>query len=312
MERKVNLFIVGAAKAGTTSLRSYLNQHPDIFFTPLKEPNFFARDIDPAKFTAAYKKRNAFADEAYFKTQPLPELHISFIQSPLQYIELFRDSDQEKYIGESSTAYLYSSVAANKIHEYNPDAKIIVLLRNPISRAFSHYTMALQGGYTDLNFREAIEKDIKKHEKGFGISDLFIDLGLYSQQLKRFYSSFPLHQIKIVLYDDFKLDSNQTLNELFAWLEIGPILVNTHKQMNVSLQPKSKKWNKLLSDIGIKKIASNVLSNSFKQKIKSTYYSTKLGNLSEADKIFLLSIYKDDIKETAEIINKDLSNWLRI
>ncbi|HIE15665.1 MAG TPA: hypothetical protein EYP69_01950, partial [Bacteroidales bacterium] len=79
MNRYPNLFIVGAAKAGTTSLFFQLQKHPDIYFSPLKEPNFFSTDISIDNFSKRYKKRTVFVDEKYFKKQPLTPLQLSFV-----------------------------------------------------------------------------------------------------------------------------------------------------------------------------------------------------------------------------------------
>ncbi|NNM15788.1 MAG: sulfotransferase, partial [Bacteroidia bacterium] len=250
MDRKANLFLVGAAKAGTTSLFSYFNQHPQIFFSPLKEPNFFAKDIDSKLFSKAYKKRNDFIKPDYFEHRPLPQHHISFIKDIEQYQLLFKDAGNESYLGDASTSYLYSEVAAKEIKQYNEHARIIVILRNPIERAYSHYKMAMQGGYTSLPFIDAIKKDQASTQKGFGISELFIELGLYEQQLERYYNEFPFSQIKVMLYDDLNANTNAVLNDVFDWLNLEKAPVNVDEQKNISRQPKSKKWNKILADKG--------------------------------------------------------------
>lgn len=311
MKKKVNLFLVGAAKAGTTSLQSYLNQHDQIYFSPLKEPNYFAKDINPDSFTSAYKKRNQFVDDSYFKLTPLPDAHISFIQSLDYYEMLFKDANNCKYLGDASTSYLYSTVAANEIKNYNPNAYILILLRNPIERAYSHYNMALQAGYTDLSFKDAILQDINNPKKGFGISNLFIELGLYSEQMKRFQSAFSSEQIMVLFYNDYKSNSIQELNKIFNWLNIDEFTPNIDEQKNVSLQPKLKKWNKILSDVGIKKMASSILPDYIREKVKKSYYSTGKNSIAKVDYQYLLSIYLDDIKKTETMLNKDLSSWYK-
>lgn len=312
MNKKVNLFLVGAAKAGTTSLQSYLNQHPQIFFSPLKEPNYFAKDIDTNLFSKAYKMRNDFVKPDYFKQSPLPEHHISFIGDLDNYHKLFKDASNEMFLGDASTSYLYSALAANEIKQYNVDARIVIMLRSPIDRAYSHYSMALQGGYTNLSLLDAIKKDQKAEHKGFGISELFIELGMYAKQLERYYATFPSNQIKVFFYDEFTRDSNGILNNVFEWLEIDKLAVNVDAKKNISMQPKSKKWNKILSDSGIKKAASALLPDHMKIKLKRMYYSANKNSLSEKEKAFLLKIYKEDIVATEKLINKNLADWKRL
>jgi hypothetical protein len=157
---KQMLFIIGAAKAGTTTLQSMLNKHPEIYFSPIKEPNHFCTDIKIENFTKEYK-RNTFLDtDKYFSEKELKPLQLSFVKRREQYLQLFKDAEQEhKILAEASTSYMFSEIAAHEIYKFNEEAKILVILRNPAERAFSHYLMGLRYGYTTKNFREEIEND---------------------------------------------------------------------------------------------------------------------------------------------------------
>ena len=154
MVKKPNFFLVGAAKSGTTTLSKMLEAHPEVYLSPIKEPNYFSKDILPEKFEPVYRKNTFFADKTYFSQKPLKKVHLSFVREEKEYMALFEDAGNEKAIGECSTSYLYSSEAAEEIRKFQPDAKIIVILRNPVTRAFSHYLMGLRFGYSSLDFRK--------------------------------------------------------------------------------------------------------------------------------------------------------------
>ena len=134
---KVNTFIVGAPKAGTTSLHYYLQQHPEVCMSAIKEPNFF---------TAAN------VSDLYYDVDP--------ILNEDDYHLIFSDL-KKKVVGEASVSYLYYPLIADKIFEYNPKAKIIILLRNPVQRAFSHYLMDKRLGLCNVSLLEVIENPQK-------------------------------------------------------------------------------------------------------------------------------------------------------
>ena len=135
-----NLFVVGAAKSGTTAIYNFLDQHPDIYMSPLKEPHFFCDDIRRENFSKQYKRRTRFNIDAYLSNKKLSKKHIAYLNNITHYLELFREHSDEKYLGEVSNGYLFSTVAAQNIYNFNPNAKIIMILRDPCERAFSQWS----------------------------------------------------------------------------------------------------------------------------------------------------------------------------
>jgi hypothetical protein len=310
MKVKPDFFIVGAAKSGTTSLYHYLGQHPEIYFSPIKEPNYFSDDIDVAKFSSIYK-RNTFLDtEEYFSNKVLQNLSITFVRNITHYERLFESGSNFKTRGESSTSYLYSNKAAKNIYDYNPRSKIIVVLRNPIERAFSHYKMALRSGHTKLSFKEAVEKDLRVKNKGWGISELFIDLGLYYDQLKRYYSIFPSDQIRVFLFSDLKNSTDKVLKDCFEFLEVQNVKIEDKTIYNPAKSPQNIWFNYYLTRIGLKNLLKKSVPESMINSIKKYFLKPDKNTLSENDFKFLLSIYEEDIKKTAGLLKQDLSSWL--
>jgi len=312
MDKKPNFFVVGAAKSGTTTLSNWLDSHPEVYISPIKEPNFFSTDIDISLFEPFYKKNTFFADTAYFSNRPLKKVHLSFIRSNENYNALFEDVLEEKAIGECSTSYLYSELAAENIKKYQPDAKIIIILRNPVSRAFSHYLMALRFGYTSKKFLEEIEIDRKRLNKGWGISRLYIELGMYSEQIKRYYNHFAPDKILILLNEELNNNTLQTFNKVCDFLnvsKINHIQLNRYNEANI---PKMPVFNRLVSRSGLKFIVQKLVSDKFKdQVLKLLFSKSDVPVISKSEKEFLLKIYKPDIISTSEIIGRDLNHWLK-
>ncbi len=309
--KKPNFFIIGAAKAGTTSLHQYLKKHPEIYFSPVKEPNYFSTDIKVAHFSPTYRK-NTFLDvEEYFRQPQLTHLQLTFVRKAEHYKRLFKDVSQESAIGEASTSYLYSKEAAANIKAYRPDAKIIAVLRNPLKRAFSHYQMALRYGHTHLEFEEAIKQDYSRAQKGWGISELFIELGLYYEQLKRYYEVFPSSQIKVLLFDDLVDNPAAVLNECHQFLGVTKQPPASFDLYNQARIPKHKVINKLATKWGLKNLLKTTLPQNLQEKLKSGFFSTSASRqLSNESLQFMESIYKEDIQKTSRLIGRELTFWL--
>jgi len=221
-DRQANLFIVGAAKAGTTSLYHYLEQHPDVFMCPVKEPNYFGMDIDWSGFRADYKKATYLDEQAYFSRQKLMPLHNAFISTLQNYEQLYRDSGSQHIRGEASTSYLYSHLAAKEISYYNSGAKIIIILRDPVDRLISHYKMDFASGrQQEKNIAAGVRKDYEAPHKGYGISNLYVELSLYYEQIKRYLDTFERSQVLFLDFEDLSLRPEETMRNVCDFLNIS-------------------------------------------------------------------------------------------
>ena len=164
--RTPNLFIVGAPKCGTTSLDNYLRQHPDVFMSPKKEPHYFGSDL--------YAPR--------------------FIRDWETYRVLFSGATDEAVVGEASVWYLYSQNAAREIHSVCPNAKIIIMLRNPVDQMHSLHSQRLYSGLETIrDFEDALaaEADRKRGQRipphAHPVEGLFYgDVASYAYQVERY------------------------------------------------------------------------------------------------------------------------------
>jgi hypothetical protein len=290
--KKPNLFIVGAAKAGTTSIYKYLSEHPDIYMSPIKEPNFFGSDISWEDFRHDYKINTQLDFDKYFSKKKLIHKHIAFIEDINLYMKLFRNGEDFKILGEASTSYLYSKLAAKEIYKFNPTAKIIIILRDPLERTISHYLMDYSSKkYKTKNILEDLKKDFYSSKKGYGITNLYIDLSLYSEQILRYIKIFPKKQLLFLNFEDIKENQNTVMSNLFDFIEVENIEIENKNSFNTTKEPKNVLAQKLYS---LKWLFPRVL----KSLINTHFYN-----------VFFKQVSKNIISnETIDFINNQVKN----
>jgi len=302
-----NFFIVGAARAGTTSLYNYLNQHPDIFMCPIKEPNYFSlTDLNTIWPDAKYQLTDNDL-KYYINGSMKKQIQLAVISKWENYVQLFKNVKNESRIGEASTTYLPSLTAPKLIKKQIPEAKIIICLRNPISRAFSLYLSDLRLNliHHKINFLDAMK--LRPHN---------LENGLYYKQIKHFLQFFNQKDVKIVLFDDLKNNPRNTVSEIFRFLEVDAefkIDLNVNQnQAKVQRFPViseflikhpvfAKKSLKLLRLLPLK------VSNMVKSIILTEKNLPKLNN---DEKKFLKNYYEEDVKKLSIFLDRDLSHWL--
>jgi hypothetical protein len=191
-----NLFIVGAPKCGTTAWVEYLSTHPDIFFSAVKEPSYFCSDFNWC----------GYHDEA-------------------EYLKLFEASGSARIVGEASPRYLFSKVAARRIRDFNPNSKIIILLRNQEEYLPSQHNQALfmtQENIEDFEtaWRLSGKRDSSNISR-FCKEPKFLDYrasGMFAEQVERYFDEFPEEQIRVFHYRDWSRDPRQTYLEMLRFL----------------------------------------------------------------------------------------------
>ena len=293
MKSKTNFFIVGTAKAGTSSLHEILSHHPQINMSLVKEPNFFSKDIVPDNFRKNY--REAVNTKLFSKAKT----HEMFLRNIMEYEKLFIPSGKD-VIGEASVSYLYSEVAAEEIYKYNPNAKILIILRNPVERAFSHFLMNLKTGYTNnLNFLDEIKKDYNKAYKGWGVSHLYIELGLYFNQIKRFMDVFDQNNVLILDFYDFKKNNQNIIDNICSFLGIDDFTIPSNRiNLNVRKIPSNKLALLLNSSYKFKSFLKEILNKKQIEVIRN--YFLREGSflkLKEKDRYEISKYFEADLKK---------------
>lgn len=310
---KPSFFIVGAAKAGTTSVADYLSQHPQIYMCPVKEPHYFAKDIRLQDLRPILKKRLRNLDlDAVMKSEGKTKLHRAFITDPDVYYQLFSFADKELIAGEASPSYLYSEVAAHEIHSYNPDAKIIILLREPVSRAFSHYLMDLRLDYTNGTFEEALTEDAAAATNSWGSRSHYRELGLYSAQVKRYMNVFPENQIFLLLYDELQADTAAVVQKILRFLQVESDV--TALDLSAKNTAVVSRFNLGLQSALSEKIKTRLKpmlgESALKQKLKKFFYKKpEQSRPAPATEIMLKEYFSKDLQELERLTGINLQTW---
>lgn len=306
-------FVVGAPKAGTTALYHYLRLHPDVFMCPIKEPHHFSTDIRFENYSTFQQKMHTRLDiTEYLKQSRLHYVHIDWVARWEDYLELFRDTTTEKAIGEISNGYFYSRVAAKNIAKKCPGAKIIMILRDPIDRAFSHHKMYLWGGYeTESNFLLAVEKDFNRTKKGWGVSYLYIELGCYYEQVKRFIDTLAREQIQILSYDDWRRDNQRVLNRIFFFLGVDPMALPLQIHNVPKLTPRLPLLQQVMEITRLRYLQRRILPGKLRVAVKALWYSKAEKGPTIEDREHLLPYFLHDIDKLEGLTDIDLSCWKR-
>jgi hypothetical protein len=296
-----NFLIIGAGKAGTRSLYSYLQQHPEVYMSPIKETNFFALEGEEINFKGP--KANQ-------------EINSWSINNLEDYQKMFDSVQSEKAIGEASPLYLYSPKAPDRIKHYIPHAKLIAVLRNPAERAFSNYNYFSIPEVEPLSFENALQAETERINNQWEWIWHYKNLGFYYSQLQRYYKIFSPNQIKVYLYEDIQADSQKVISDLFDFIGVDPNFIpNTYKKYNVTYKVKSKALLNFFEKPNlIKNFIRNLVPDTIRKPMAAKVYRSNLVKPQLEPKIIseLIEVYREDILRLQDLIQRDLSAWLII
>lgn len=252
MDRKVNLFLIGAMKAGTTSVVDLLSQHPAIYVPPVKEPHFFVEDLPKA----LYEPSKFFNLETYLENEFPKPLHIANIEQASQYQKLYSLNSGEPYLLDASTAYMHAPRALNNIRDYNPNAKILVILRDPLQRAFSHYKMDFGKGRVTHTFEEELKKQLTASEDGKLKWYSHLGMSRYKQPLAVCHELFD--SVRVISIEELKAAPTKVATEIFQFLDIPSVEIDL-KSSNKSRKFKFQKILNWSQRIGLKDYLSKFI-----------------------------------------------------
>lgn len=303
MKEKVpNFFLVGAAKAGTTSLYHYLNQHPDIYMSPVKEPKYLTK-------SANMFPHNGPGDR---------EVDSKVIKNWDNYLRLFASSDNEKIIGEASADNLYfynTSIPLIKKISTNP--KILIILRDPVERSFSAFKHMKRMNREKLAFENALEQESERKRNNYEFIWFYKELGFYYNQVKAFIDAFGESSTKVVLHKDLKFKYRNMFKEIFTFLEVNenfePDISIQHNKSNLI---KYSRIDKLLNDKNnvkryLRPLFLNLVGAKRTKNLVNNVKEWNTKKLNPDTKKRLIRNYKDDILKLQDLINRDLSHWLK-
>jgi|10_taG_2_1085330.scaffolds.fasta_scaffold13682_2 hypothetical protein len=261
MIKKVNLFIVGAMRSGTTSFSKLLNTHEDIFVPPIKEPHYFSDSL-PKEFL---ERSRYFSVADYFKNSFPKPLHSAQIIEAAHYERLYSMAKQQKYLVDGSTSYLHEPSAADRIKQYNPSAKIIILTRNPLARAFSHYRMDVGLGRTTKSFEEVMQKEIELYKLGILPWYAHLNISFYKENIDRFQNLFD--DVLVLSFENLLENTAKELEKISLFLGIAKFASTQLFHTNSSITIKRPNILYFLKHTGIKEYMSEILGISTKKNL---------------------------------------------
>ena len=287
-----NTIIVGVQKGGTSSFYDWLAQHPEVY-GPMSGKDF-----------------HFFSREEYF------EKGLPFLESRYQ------EHQGEPVILHAGVNYIISDTALQRLQAYNPKLRLLLVLRNPIRRAFSAHQFVTQLGREDLSFAEAVEKE----QKGIpvnGRKKIYLQQGLYAQQLDNLLKYFPKEQIEIIYFEEMMQDKDAAMQQVFSWLNLQTTFQAQYRRINTTGKPKFREINKwLYSDSTLKKkllhnpVTNALLSRDLRFKIRRLIREKNVQKIEKTEKPFLTKaqydqlypFFKEDIQRLSEVLDKDLNS----
>ncbi|HLD97900.1 MAG TPA: sulfotransferase [Candidatus Nanoarchaeia archaeon] len=288
---------IGAARSGTTWIAECLMEHPEIFFPYTKELNYFSK-------TRANNTKSEYE-----------------IRGINGYFELFKNSKGKKK-GEFSTYYLYDPDASKIIKKYFPNIKLIVSLREPVSRAYSDWNNIK---LSDLKEKEDFEQAFFRKKKENDL-DNYMERGMYYKHLKVYFDLFPRKNIHVIIYEDINKNPEKVVKELYRFLGVNPNFKpkSLHEKVNPQQATKVKslryiinflrKITLFLENVGLGKIISFIKRST---KINSFFESINKANKKKVKKEQMSSelfekirkVYEKDTKDLEKLINRKLTEW---
>lgn len=301
-----NFLVVGAMRAGTTTLYQALRSHPSVHMAAVKETNFFVFDRGMLDLPLNEEGARIFESNS--------------VISPTEYVSLFKNAKQAKAIGEVSPSYLYSRGAAARIQMWLPHSRIIILLRDPVERAYSAY-LRRAGVATDPDsFLRVAEAEHREFEEGNRLTYYPLIAGSnYSQLLAPYVQRFPHSQMWIEIFEDFWMKPEESLHELQEFLGLERHL-NGLPHLNRSGVPRYQVVDTALrkgtSMKGFVKSrfppgAVRALVN-FKQKIEDWSLKDPERLPAPIRSRLLERYFEKNIRETERLIGRNLDSWRRI
>lgn len=276
---KCNLIIPGVPKSGTSSLHEYLNLHPGIQMSSNKEPGYFSVD--------AIRKKG-----------------------PEWYDELFSGADENvRYFGESSTSYAYDSKAMTRIKKAIPAVKLIIIVRNPIDRLFSHYRWMRRQGDEDLSLKEAIHRE---QELGYnpnrsinGHYNTYVRASKYSKYIPHILDDFGKKNVYLIQSEALKKNALIEMNKCFDFLglerkaHVPSLLVNKTTAKKIV----SYYGLEIITPMFPKYVKSFIRENEICQNLKKTFRNSKIEEVK---------ISKSEISYVEDLLASELKFYNRL
>ncbi|HVK02466.1 MAG TPA: sulfotransferase [Armatimonadaceae bacterium] len=315
-----NCVVIGAARSGTTSLYEYLNAHPEVFMSPVKEPDFFVNPLLNAVHCPEPGVTRTPEEETALKAELKQELG--------KYESLFDGAGNARIRGEASAHYLGDPTAAMHLRRYVPDARLICVLRDPAQRMHSHFIHHMRVfsdfGSTEeelqkltAQFYETVDRAYAEGYSHPATNDaeVWVRTGFYHQHLTRFQSLFPAEQMKVFLFEDLSSDAQGLMTSVYGFLGVDDTFVlPTTEAFNASVVPKNQAVFRFFTrNNPVMQVARSMAPAWLRGAAMHTRNKVLAGSKpAEDDEVRrkLIHVYREDILQLQDLIGRDLSAWL--
>jgi hypothetical protein len=241
---RLDFILAGAQKSGTTALHYFLSRHPDIAMGDQQEIHFFDNDVH------------------FVSTVDYEELHKHYPPLPPSMIA-----------GDCTPSYLYHEPAAERIWNYNPHIKLLILLRNPVDRAFAHWNMQRFRGREPLDFFDSVREE-QTRIAGAPATEArrfaYVERGFYGRQLERLFKFFPRKQVKAIKFEEFKANPRETVTSVLSFLGCKPLRSIRNKDRNIVPYERAMNWE---------------------------------------ERVFLYNVFAEDIARLEQMLGWDCADW---
>jgi len=309
-----NFFMVGTGKAGSTSLYHYLKQHPQIYMSPVKEPSYFASEVHPDNLAESHLRHLARMSrrlDGRFRRDWPGKPYGWLIKEWDDYVRLFQDVQGETAVGEASVVYLWSETAAGNIASRVPDAKIIMMLRDPAERAFSQYMHQLTFGLIHGSFREHIDNCLNNRDPKISVYHPLLEVGLYHDQVRRFMDRFPAQNIRIYWYEEAWKQPKRFLKDLFEFLGVAATFdPDLTRRSLVRRAPRFAAVNYAAKQFEVTHWIRERIPDAVRPAMRRLFFRRENLKMDSKDRRYLIDYYRDDVMKLSSLVNRDLSAWL--
>ncbi|MEO9945223.1 sulfotransferase [Paraglaciecola sp.] len=266
MSQLPKFICIGAQRAGTTWLHECLSEHPDVYVPPEKELHFFDRFYD----------RGISSYQDFFKAEK---------------------TGNAKVWGELTPNYYQEDQALERIKAHIPDVKLIYILREPVSRAYSQYQLYKPSQFSEQSFEEVI-----------ATQPFVTDLSLQGKHLERTYSLFAKEQVLVLFYDDLSSDPKSTLEKVYSFIDVKSDFIPEHldKRINRVVLPDLQEK---LQKFGLGWLIDLVKASPFSEWVKEFFHKTPKKKQSDPMVSQMQGTFKEDIKLIEKLLDVDLTAW---
>ena len=316
--RSPNFFVVGAAKSGTTALWYYLGQHPDCYLAPVKEPHRWAEDLHlPSHpFLARHPELFLPRGAVDFWTDRMGPVGAGLGTDAASYPSLYAAAGAQRAVGEADPAYLLSEVAPDAISQAHPDARVVIVLRHPVEVMHSLHAMLRLGANEPCwDFAQAVAASRDREvgdPPGHEVWARYLDVVRFAPQVRRYLEAFPRAQVHVSLFDDLRTDVVGWLQDVQAFLGLAPQRPPDLRPANDSQRVRSPRLHRLLLDPSPRaaRVVRRLPTSLRVRAVAANMQPLVRDPLPPSLRRDLTAELAPDVRELADLIDRDLSHWL--